>query len=289
MRKFAVINQIYTAGYAGHIPQQLLEAADKLGASVIDIRYKPRSRIAGWNAKEINQVLHESRYSLLSALGNVGRFEGGGMRLENEKFGLDCVCEMAKAKPVILLCSCSDYASCHRAYVSQLLAQRGIQTQELEWPEQTGTGLIKCISLWQPWASLIAIGAKKIETRGWATSYRGTLAIHAAKRKPDMDLLEDEAFVYTLADAGLINFNFGEWELHEHFLPLGALVAVADLVDCISTDVLCPKISLQEKSFGDYSPRRFGWVLDNIRHLKTPIPLRGQQGLFDIGAGLVSL
>jgi hypothetical protein len=42
---------------------------------------------------------------------------------------------------------------------------------------------VKAISLWQPWASFIASGAKRIETRSWATSYRGPIAIHAAKRK----------------------------------------------------------------------------------------------------------
>lgn len=41
---------------------------------------------------------------------------------------------------------------------------------------------IKALSLWQPWASLIAIGAKKIETRGWSTKYRGPLVICSAKR-----------------------------------------------------------------------------------------------------------
>lgn len=41
---------------------------------------------------------------------------------------------------------------------------------------------MKAISLWQPWASLVAVGAKKIETRSWATKYRGSLAIHATKK-----------------------------------------------------------------------------------------------------------
>jgi hypothetical protein len=41
---------------------------------------------------------------------------------------------------------------------------------------------MKAISLWQPWATLVAIGAKTIETRGWSTSYRGPIAIHAAKK-----------------------------------------------------------------------------------------------------------
>ncbi|MBP0020973.1 MAG: ASCH domain-containing protein, partial [Cyanobacteria bacterium SBLK] len=31
----------------------------------------------------------------------------------------------------------------------------------------------KAISLWQPWASLIAMGRKKFETRHWSTDYRG--------------------------------------------------------------------------------------------------------------------
>lgn len=42
------------------------------------------------------------------------------------------------------------------------------------------------LTLWQPWASLIALGAKTIETRGWSTSHRGRIAIHAAGRRPPL-------------------------------------------------------------------------------------------------------
>lgn len=41
---------------------------------------------------------------------------------------------------------------------------------------------MKAISLWQPWATLVAIDAKRFETRSWKTNYRGLLAIHAAKK-----------------------------------------------------------------------------------------------------------
>lgn len=41
---------------------------------------------------------------------------------------------------------------------------------------------MKAISLWQPWATLISTGDKTWETRSWATTYRGPLAIHAAKK-----------------------------------------------------------------------------------------------------------
>ncbi len=32
---------------------------------------------------------------------------------------------------------------------------------------------MKCISLIQPWATLIIHGAKRFETRSWRTPYRG--------------------------------------------------------------------------------------------------------------------
>lgn len=41
---------------------------------------------------------------------------------------------------------------------------------------------MKGISTWEPYASLIQTRAKKIETRGWPTKYRGPLVICASKR-----------------------------------------------------------------------------------------------------------
>src|SRR5690349_22770127 len=84
---------------------------------------------------------------------------------------------------------------------------------------------MKAISLWQPWASLVSIGAKKIETRSWATAYRGPLAIHAAKKwtgelyRPCLE----EPF-----QSALIR----HFETPEH-LPLGCIVAQCRLVECM--------------------------------------------------------
>ncbi len=41
---------------------------------------------------------------------------------------------------------------------------------------------VRAITLWQPWASLVALGLKRFETRSWPTNYRGKLLIHAATR-----------------------------------------------------------------------------------------------------------
>ena len=41
---------------------------------------------------------------------------------------------------------------------------------------------MKVLTLFQPWATLVILGEKKIETRSWKTNYRGEIAIHAGKK-----------------------------------------------------------------------------------------------------------
>lgn len=132
---------------------------------------------------------------------------------------------------------------------------------------------MKAISLWQPWATLIAIGAKEYETRSWAQSYRGTIAIHAAKRtseiqrvlnKPDMACyLNDEGY-HKVQD-----------------FPLGAIVAFAKLTAIYRTEELRPHLSPKELQYGDFSNGRFAWRIEQVAILDEPIPARGQQGLWD--------
>ena len=63
---------------------------------------------------------------------------------------------------------------------------------------------MKAITLHQPWASLIASGAKRIETRSWKPpdSLIGTeIAIHAGKRKFGGDLACDLGFMNAVDEA----------------------------------------------------------------------------------------
>ena len=60
---------------------------------------------------------------------------------------------------------------------------------------------MKALTLHQPWANLVALGHKQIETRSWATKYRGALAIHAGKYFPpaNRNLISSEPFLSALA------------------------------------------------------------------------------------------
>lgn len=95
-------------------------------------------------------------------------------------------------------------------------------------PRRVGND-VKALTIRQPWASLVALGVKTIETRPWSTKYRGLLAIHAAVRAPDVIRLGYWWCEPTWgAEAGLLN-EAGQ----PHRLPLGAVVATSSLVDVL--------------------------------------------------------
>src|SRR3546814_11614687 len=70
-------------------------------------------------------------------------------------------------------------------------------------------------------------------------------------------------------------------------LPLGAIVAVVDLLDCRTTDqLLAEGIGPIAKLYGDYGPGRYGWVLGNVRTLSEPIGCHGRQGFWTLPDGV---
>lgn len=143
---------------------------------------------------------------------------------------------------------------------------------------------VRAITLTQPYASLAAVGAKRFETRSWRTNYRGLLALHAGvglgpcggKRGVE-ELLASWPFQQALAAAGVTP------ELSE--LPRGALLAVCELVEVheigFALDLAEAKYGLRlERFFGDYTPGRFGWQLENVQLLPEPLPCKGALGLW---------
>lgn len=146
---------------------------------------------------------------------------------------------------------------------------------------------VKAISLWQPWASLMATGAKRIETRSWATKYRGPLAIHAAKRCVQNELIhylgmwDFQGGLAPLVGKPL-DLTFKSWPgVKIKHLPFGAVVAVCELVDCVPAEKLTLEQVIIEKHFGDFTPGRFAWLTENMRPLPEPIPAKGMQGLWE--------
>jgi activating signal cointegrator 1 len=164
---------------------------------------------------------------------------------------------------------------------------------------------MKALTLTQPWASLVALGKKRIETRSWETLYRGPLLIHAGKGLGPVggmhglvELVRQDVFWDALIPLRPSVFNAEG--LAKRALPFGAIVAVCDLVDCVltwpswasdepwftgqregETWAVPPPAGSDERAFGDYSPGRFAWLLANVRALPKPIPATGARRLWE--------
>lgn len=150
---------------------------------------------------------------------------------------------------------------------------------------------LRALSLWQPWASLIAAGAKRWETRSWPTAYRGPLLIHAAHTRPAG--IDDWRFIEEAIQV------LGTSEFDK--LPRGGVVAIVELEACfrVATEATIgaanerDSLSLlwdtyphdmnrarRELVFGDWSIGRYVWRFGQIRRLESPVVARGNRRLW---------
>lgn len=109
----------------------------------------------------------------------------------------------------------------------------------------------RVLTIKQPWAHLIIRGIKRVENRSWQTDYRGMILIHAGQAY-DESCERDRTY----------GFDRDQ-------LVYGAVIGTADLVDIVT------------EHSSPFFVGPFGWVLENARCLAEPIPLRGQQRLFN--------
>ena len=120
---------------------------------------------------------------------------------------------------------------------------------------------MKALTIFQPYAHLIATGEKRVENRTWPTHYRGPLLIHAGKSR------------YWLTDNDPVGMVFG------------AVVARATLADCLHIgtiergdhDSKYPWLRDHEHTIGPWC-----WILADVSALAEPVPARGAQGLWDM-------
>lgn len=152
---------------------------------------------------------------------------------------------------------------------------------------------MKALTLHQPYATLIAEGVKKSETRTWYAPphlYGKRLAIHAAKRP----LTGDDKELMTEAGLGHLIPR----------VPRGKIVATAVLNACFQVSShrsVGSRVVLRigqvmgsqlvnapyfEDPWGDYYPGRWIWELLNVQKLPLPLPSRGYQSLWTVPPAL---
>lgn len=140
---------------------------------------------------------------------------------------------------------------------------------------------MKALTLWQPWASLVTIGEKRVETRSWATSYRGPLAIHASAKTPPLWLgasRHTDEFRTELADVLLCRTEAVEAMTRR--LPLGSVLCIAKLHEIRPSEQVREILCERELIFGNYEDGRYAWFLEVIERF-DPIPAKGNRLLWE--------
>ncbi|MBQ6959898.1 MAG: ASCH domain-containing protein [Clostridia bacterium] len=129
---------------------------------------------------------------------------------------------------------------------------------------------MKVLSLTEPYATLIKKGIKTIETRGWKTSYRGKLYIHASSTRIPKETKVNQALM-SLVNPEELNY--------------GMIVCSCELADCIlMAEAFIDKVKKNQNEFasGIYAPGRYAWILKNIIVLDQPIPAKGHLGIWNL-------
>lgn len=138
---------------------------------------------------------------------------------------------------------------------------------------------MKALTLWEPWASLVAREHKRVETRIWSTKYRGPLAIHAAKVLPPEWL---GASRHSPEFQGYVARTMPEYfGRGAKAMPLGCVLCVVNLVSIEETAVVRDGLSEQELTFGNYEDGRYAWFFEMIEVFETPIPAKGNRLLWN--------
>lgn len=155
---------------------------------------------------------------------------------------------------------------------------------------------IKVLTLWEPWATLLAYGFKKIETRPGKTTHKGIYLIHAAKKwsRQQDDFFYSACVHDALSSIGITerdHLNYGKIIGACQFSKCRHIVEIQEMIhstrgerstyhELTFIDGTKRLISDEEQFFGDYGPGRWIWESINRKILENPIEYKGSQGYY---------
>ena len=140
------------------------------------------------------------------------------------------------------------------------------------FPEGADKG--KCLSMLQPWASLLIEGFKRFEGRFWNTEYRGPLWIHAGANPPTPETVKT-------VEGECAEF-YKNCEKRPNFperYPLGSLLGMVDLQTVLKREIYEEVIP---KEFREKTESEHLFVVRNPKRLLYPIKMPGNKDIYDL-------
>ncbi|GAV85849.1 ASCH domain-containing protein, partial [Cephalotus follicularis] len=134
-----------------------------------------------------------------------------------------------------------------------------------------------CLTMHQPWASLLVYGIKRIEGRSWPSPIRGRLWIHAASKFPEDSTIKamEDFYREIYAVNGITDLKFPE-----HY-PVSRLLGCVEVVGCLRCEELANWEALPEGVRLE-GQTNFCWLCEQPQKLLVPFEMRGYQGVYNL-------
>ncbi|XP_065864069.1 uncharacterized protein [Euphorbia lathyris] len=135
----------------------------------------------------------------------------------------------------------------------------------------------QCLTMHQPWASLLIYGIKRIEGRSWPAPIRGRLWIHAASKVPEEATIKamEDFYREIYAVNGVTDIKFPE-----HY-PVSRLLGCVEVVGCVrgvevaSWEAIPEGVRLEGQT-------DFCWLCEQPQKLLVPFEMRGFQRVYNL-------
>ncbi|KAK9059045.1 hypothetical protein SSX86_021664 [Deinandra increscens subsp. villosa] len=134
-----------------------------------------------------------------------------------------------------------------------------------------------CLTMHQPWASLLVYGIKRIEGRSWPSPLTGRLWIHAAGKVPDPETIKamEDFYKQLYALDGVTDLKFPE-----HY-PVSRLLGCVEVVGCVKCEELASWEDVPQGVRLE-GQTAFCWLCEQPQKLLVPFEMRGNQGVYNL-------
>nr|XP_058150317.1 activating signal cointegrator 1 isoform X1 [Dasypus novemcinctus] len=143
-----------------------------------------------------------------------------------------------------------------------------LRIQDQEFQEGFDGGW--CLSMHQPWASLLVRGIKRVEGRTWYTPHRGRLWIAATAKKPSTQEVSELQATYRLLRGKDLEFPSD--------YPSGCLLGCVDLTDCLSQK----QFKEQYPDISQESDSPFVFICTNPQEMIVKFPIKGHPKIWKL-------
>ncbi|XP_072201530.1 activating signal cointegrator 1 isoform X3 [Excalfactoria chinensis] len=141
-----------------------------------------------------------------------------------------------------------------------------IQDRELQEISDDGW----CLSMHQPWASLLIRGIKRVEGRTWYSSHRGRLWIAATAKRPSPQEISELETTYRMLLRKDVEFPSD--------YPSGCLLGCVDITDCLSQE----QFNEQYPDLIQESGSPFVFICTNPQEMVVKFPIKGKPKIWKL-------